>query len=80
VTVTFTGLEGMYRRVDERHNDDTERKKYLEDQVREYIPVGSSWNLPTSRIGRALRSPLWQEFNVKIPAGYPAQDAGHCCR
>ena len=67
VTVTFTGLEGMYRRVDERHNDDTERKKYLEDQVREYIPVGSELELTNQPDWKSSSQPLVAEFNVKIP-------------
>jgi hypothetical protein len=40
VTVTFSGLEAMSRRLEERNEDEAARKKYLEDQLREYIPAG----------------------------------------
>jgi hypothetical protein len=31
--ITFTGLEAQRRRTDERNQDETARKKFLEDQV-----------------------------------------------
>jgi hypothetical protein len=37
VTVTWTGLAAMRRRVEERNEDDANRKKLLEDEVRESI-------------------------------------------
>jgi hypothetical protein len=40
LTVTFSGLEALWRRIEERNEDLTNRKKFLEDQVKEYIPAG----------------------------------------
>ena len=33
LTLTYTGLEAMYHRMEERHADDVARKKYLEERV-----------------------------------------------
>ena len=67
LTVTFTGLEAMDRRVEERNSDDAERKKYLEDHVKEYIPVGSELDLTNQPDWKSSSLPLVAEFNVKIP-------------
>ena len=40
LTVTYTGLEALSRRVNERNEDDTEHKKFLEDEVKEFVPTG----------------------------------------
>ena len=45
LTVKYTGLEAMVRRREERNEDAAERKKFLEDQVQEYIPTGSEVEL-----------------------------------
>ena len=67
LTVTFTGLEAMSRRVEERHGDDAERKKYLEDQVKGYIPVGTELDLTSQPDWKSSSSPLVAEFSLKIP-------------
>jgi hypothetical protein len=66
LTVTFIGLEGMTRRVDLLHSDAADRKKYLEDQVREYIPVGAEVDLTNQPDWKSSEQPLVAEFNVKI--------------
>ena len=67
LTVTFTGLEGMSRRVEERHSDDAERKKYLEDEMKECIPAGSELELAKQPDWKSASQPLVAEFKVKIP-------------
>ncbi len=67
VTVTFTGLEAMQRRVDERHEDDADRKKFLEDEVKEYIPAGSEVDLANQPDWKSSNPPLVAEFKLKIP-------------
>ena len=37
LTVTYTGLEAMRRRLEERNEDDVARKKLLEDSMKEQI-------------------------------------------
>ena len=65
--VTFTGLEALRRRVDLRNQDDAAHKKYLEDQVKEYIPVGSEIDLTQQPDWTNSEGPLTATFNVKIP-------------
>ncbi len=67
LTVTFTGLEGMSRRVEKLHSDDADRKKYLEDQVKEYISAGTEVELTSQPDWKSSSQPLVAEFNVKIP-------------
>jgi transglutaminase-like putative cysteine protease len=67
LTITFTGLEGLKRRVEERHQDDAARKKYLEDQAREYIPAASEVELKNSPEWKNSSMPLVAEYDLKIP-------------
>jgi hypothetical protein len=72
---SFTGLEALSRRVEERNEDDTERKKYLEEQVREYIPVGIEVELTNKPDWKSSEAPLIAEFDLKV-SGW-ASSAGH---
>lgn len=65
--LTFTGLEGLSRRAEERNEDDTERKKYLETQVKEYIPVGIEVELTNKPDWKSSDVPLVAEFDLKVP-------------
>src|SRR5262245_42005904 len=47
LTVAFTGLEALDRRLRERNEDETARKKNLEDEVKADIPAGSEVELIT---------------------------------
>jgi hypothetical protein len=67
LVVTFTGLEGLRRRVDERNEDDTGRKKALEDEVKSYIPVGSEVELTKQPDWASSEVPLVAEFSLKVP-------------
>ncbi|HEX7285287.1 MAG TPA: DUF3857 domain-containing protein [Candidatus Angelobacter sp.] len=67
VTINFTGLEGMQRRVQERLEDDSARKKFLEDQAKEYIPAASEVELTNKPDWGSSSTPLVAEYNVKIP-------------
>jgi transglutaminase-like putative cysteine protease len=66
LTVTFTGLEAAERRVEERLADDTERKKFLEDEVKESIPAASEAELTNSPDWKSS-TPLVAEFTLKVP-------------
>jgi hypothetical protein len=67
LTVTFTGLEAMDRRVEERHGDDAGRKKYLEEQVMQYIPAAVEMELTNQPDWKSSSLPLVAEFKLKIP-------------
>jgi len=65
--ITFTGLEAMRRRLDERNEDDAGRKKFLEDQAKEYIPAASDADLENKPDWGGSSAPLVAEYNLKIP-------------
>ena len=67
LTVTYTGLEAMYRRVEERNADEVARKKYLEDSVSAEIPVGSEIELTNKPDWNSSETPLVAEFELKVP-------------
>jgi hypothetical protein len=67
LTLTLAGLEAMVRRVEERHEDETERKKFLEDQVREYIPAAIDVELTNKPDWSSSEPPLVAEFDLKVP-------------
>jgi hypothetical protein len=67
VTITYTGLEAMYRRLEFRHADEVARKKYLEDIVKAEVPVGIDAELTNHPDWNATEAPMVAEFDVKIP-------------
>jgi len=67
VTVTWTGLEGMWRRTEQRNEDETSRKKFLEDDVKESIELGSEVELASQPDWKSSETPLSAEFTVKVP-------------
>ncbi len=69
LTVSWTGLAGMRRRVDQRNTDETERKKYLEDEVKGAIAYGCDLELTNHPDWVNSEVPLVGEFTLKIP-GY----------
>ena len=66
VKLSYTGMEAMDRRREERDADDAEKKRYLEDQLKEYIPVGADVELTNAPEWKASDPPLVAEFAVKI--------------
>jgi len=67
VTVTYTGLEAMYHRLEERHEDETARKKYLEDLEKDQIPAASELDLTNKPDWSSAETPLVAVLNLKIP-------------
>jgi hypothetical protein len=67
LTVTFAGLEGLWRRIEERNEDATNRKKFLEDQVKEYIPAGIELDLTNQPDWGGSTPTLVAEFELKVP-------------
>ncbi len=65
--ITFTGLEALSRRIEERNQDDTERKKFLEEQVKDYIPTGTELELSNKPDWSGSETPLAAEFDLKVP-------------
>jgi hypothetical protein len=67
LTVTYTGLDAAYVRVEERHEDAVARKKYLEDAVKGDVPVGVEVELTNSPEWKRSDVPLVAEFTLKVP-------------
>jgi hypothetical protein len=67
LTITFTGLEAMQRRQEEMHEDEANRKKFLEDEAKEHIPAGSEVELTNKPDWSSSTPPLIAEFKLKIP-------------
>ncbi|HWR35434.1 MAG TPA: DUF3857 domain-containing protein [Clostridia bacterium] len=67
LTITFVGLEALQRRIEQRHSDEADRKKFLEDQVKEYIPAASEVDLSNKPEWNSSSNLLVAEFAVRIP-------------
>jgi hypothetical protein len=67
LTITFVGLEAMRRRVEERHEDESERRKFLEDEAKEYIPAASEVDLSNKPDWSSSSTPLVAEYKLRIP-------------
>jgi hypothetical protein len=67
LTVTWTGLAAMRRRVQERNEDDANRKKLLEDEVKESIVLGSEVELTSQPNWKSSDPALAAEFTLKVP-------------
>ena len=67
LTITYTGLEGMYRRLDQRNSDDVARKTFLEDEVKEQVPAAIEVELTNKPDWSNSETPLVAEFQLKVP-------------
>jgi len=67
LTIAFTGLEAWRRRLEERNEDEGERKKFLEDQVREFIPAAIEVDLSNKPDWSNSDPPLVAEFSLRVP-------------
>jgi hypothetical protein len=76
LTVTYTGLEAARTRRIEKEADETDRKKYLEDTVKESVPAACEVTLTNQPEWKSSESPLVAEFNFKIP-GWASQAGRH---
>jgi hypothetical protein len=75
VTVTFSGLEALEMRMELRNQDETTRTKYIEDVVREFIPVGIDVELKNKPDWTSSSPTLVGEFEIKVQGW--ASAAGH---
>jgi hypothetical protein len=64
--VTYTGLEASQRRLEQHLADDAERKKFLEDEVREAVPVACDVELTNQPDWKSSSSPLVGEYSLKV--------------
>ena len=67
LTVRYTGLEGMYYRLEMRHADEEARKKFLEERIKAQVPAASEAELTNKPEWETCETPLVAEFDFKIP-------------
>ncbi len=67
LTVTYTGLEAMRPRLENRHSDEAERRKFLEDELKGQIPAAAEVELTNKPDWPGSSTPLIAEFDLKIP-------------
>jgi hypothetical protein len=67
LTVTYSGLEAASLRVGERNQDETTRKKLLEDQVRYAVPAAIEVDLTNKPDWSSADAKLVAEFDLKVP-------------
>ena len=67
ITVSYTGLEASWRRLDERDEDDTDRRDSLKGDLQGFIPTGIDVKLTNQPDWDAADAPLVAQFDVTIP-------------
>ena len=67
LTVTYSGLDALWMRIEERNEDDTNRRKFLEDLAKQSVPTGIDVEL-TNKPDWASSSPNFvAEYSFKVP-------------
>ena len=66
VTVTYTGLEAYALRMEERNEDDTARRKLLEDRMKEQVPAAIDLELKKQPDWKNANEPFVVEYEVKV--------------
>jgi hypothetical protein len=67
VIVTYSGLEASWRRLSERNEDATDRRKYLEQDLEAGISTGIDVKLTNTPDWTASETPLVAEFELRVP-------------
>lgn len=67
VKVTYTGLEASWRRLNEQSEDETARRKFLEEDLERYIPTGVNVKLTNSPDWQGWDTPLVAEYDLEVP-------------
>ena len=67
LTITFAGVEAIRLRVEQRHADDAERKKFLEELARALIPATAELDLTNKPDWNSSAPTFVAEYNLNIP-------------
>jgi hypothetical protein len=67
LTVTYSGNEALWRRIRERNEDEIERKRMLENEIKSAIPTGSDVTLSTAPAWDRSDPAMVAEFAVTVP-------------
>ena len=65
-SITFKGLAALWRRIDEDQEDDAQRKKFLEDAMKEFVPVPSEAELTNTPDWNSSSDILVAKYNLKV--------------
>ena len=66
LTITYWGSEAQTLRMEERNEDDTSRKRLLEDMVKEMVPVGIDVELANQPDWKSSSPTMVAEYTLKI--------------
>lgn len=69
ISVEFQGEEALEHRLDYREADDAGKKKNLEEELKSWLPGGSTVNMVSVQGWEASAEPLLARFSVEVP-GY----------
>ena len=72
VTVTYTGLEASSRRIAQRHAEEPDRRRYLEEAIRQDLSSGAEVEL--------TNEPAWDNPQVPLVAEYDLAVSGWASR
>lgn len=67
VTVTYTGIEALRRRIEMRDEDETERKEFLEEQIKFDVPSGVDVAVTNTPEWESAEKPLVVEYDLTVP-------------
>jgi hypothetical protein len=67
VTATYTGLEAANRRLLERDEDETDRRKFLEGEIERIVPSGIRVKLTNSPDWDGSDTPFVVEYDLTVP-------------
>jgi hypothetical protein len=66
--IDFAGQEGALLRQENRKEDETGRTKVLEDKIKAWLPVGSTFEITKIANWENVEQPVHAEGDVKIPS------------
>lgn len=66
LVATFSGQEALRRRLNARDDDDTERRKNLVDEAKNWLPAGASVELQNAPDWSTPDKPLRAEYSLRI--------------
>ncbi|MES1191816.1 MAG: DUF3857 domain-containing protein [Steroidobacter sp.] len=66
VTVTYTGLDAIYYRLEEIHEDDAARKEYMEGELKRAMGTGADVTMTNQPDWNGVEKPLVVEYKVRV--------------
>ncbi len=67
LTVTYSGLDALWMRIEERNEDDTTRRKFLEDLAKQSVPTGIEIELTNKPDWASSLPNFVAEYSLKVP-------------